>query len=289
MSQTYAQTHQPTQDAQQGYSSFSQQQYVYPGSQSGHQYGALPTYNQAFRGNGGTPGGYPGDEDDDFKYGVSVAQCEVEIRMAFIRKVYTILATQLGATVLVGSLFFFNEQARNWVQSNQWASLVSIFGALGVMLVLFWKRHSSPLNFYLLGAFTLLEAYSVGTIVTFYSARVVLQALIITFALFIGLTLFTMQSKYDFSGMGSILNIVLWLVVIASLVQIFFPFSSKVDFAIAIVVALLFCGYIVYDTYMIINRLSPDEYIVASIDLYLDILNLFLAILRILNELTSDS
>ncbi|ORY06187.1 UPF0005-domain-containing protein, partial [Basidiobolus meristosporus CBS 931.73] len=226
---------------------------------------------------------------DDFKYGVSVAQCEIEIRMAFIRKVYLILTTQLGATVLLGSVFFFNTQARQWVQSNDWAMFVSLFGAIGVMLALFWKRHSSPLNLYLLGAFTLLEAYSVGTVITFYSSKVVLQALIITFALFIGLTLFTMQSKYDFSGMGPMLGIVLWLVVIASFVQIFFPFSNGVQFAIAIVVAVLFCGYIVYDTYMIINRLSPDEYIIASIDLYLDVINLFLAILRILNELNSDN
>ncbi|ORX88322.1 UPF0005-domain-containing protein, partial [Basidiobolus meristosporus CBS 931.73] len=207
----------------------------------------------------------------------------------FIRKVYAILATQLGATALVGGFLFFNDQARHWVQTNQWAAIASLFGTVAAMFALFWKRHSTPLNLYLLGVFTLLEAYSVGTIVTFYSARVILQALIITFALFIGLTLFTLQSKYDFSGMGSILNAVLWLVVISSLVQMFFPFSSGVELAMAIVIALLFCGYIVYDTYMIINRLSPDEYIVASVDLYLDILNLFLAILRILNELTSDN
>ena len=39
--------------------------------------------------------------------------------------------------------------------------------------------------------------------------------------------------------------------------------------------AFLFSGYIVYDTYMIMQRLGPDEWVHGSISLYLDILNLF--------------
>ncbi|KAK9767835.1 hypothetical protein K7432_002061 [Basidiobolus ranarum] len=223
MSQPYSQPHQPNQGADPQHPSFPEpHHYTQPGSapHPGVQYGALPpTYNQAFGGNSSAPGGYPENEDDDFKYGVSVAQCEIEIRMAFIRKVYMILATQLGGTVLVGCLFFFNDQARNWVQTNQWASFVSLFGAIGVMLALFWKRHSSPLNLYLLGAFTLLEAYSVGTIVVLlYSFGDITQILIITFTLFIGLAPFTVR-KFDFREMGFVLDIVLRLVVFASFIQ----------------------------------------------------------------------
>ena len=46
----------------------------------------------------------------------------------------------------------------------------------------------------------------------------------------------------------------------------------------------MFSGFLVVDTQKIMKKLSTDEYIMASIDLYLDILNLFLYILRILNE-----
>ena len=42
--------------------------------------------------------------------------------------------------------------------------------------------------------------------------------------------------------------------------------------------AVLFSGYIVYDTYVIMQRLGPDEWVHASISLYLDIINLFLYI-----------
>jgi FtsH-binding integral membrane protein len=41
-------------------------------------------------------------------------------------------------------------------------------------------------------------------------------------------------------------------------------------------------GYIVFDTYMITSRLGYDDYIVAAIELYLDLVNLFLYILKIL-------
>ena len=46
--------------------------------------------------------------------------------------------------------------------------------------------------------------------------------------------------------------------------------------------ALLFSGYILYDTSVILHKLGPDDYIVAAINLYLDIVNLFLYLLQIL-------
>ncbi len=52
----------------------------------------------------------------------------------------------------------------------------------------------------------------------------------------------------------------------------------------AIFTAILFSAYIVYDTQQIIKRASPEEYILASVELYLDVINLFLAILRILDN-----
>lgn len=45
--------------------------------------------------------------------------------------------------------------------------------------------------------------------------------------------------------------------------------------------AIIFCGYIIYDTDNLIKRYSYDEYIWAAVALYLDIINLFLALLTI--------
>ncbi len=55
--------------------------------------------------------------------------------------------------------------------------------------------------------------------------------------------------------------------------------------AIACVTAIVFCGYLVYDTDNLIKRFDYDDYIWAAIALYLDIINLFLALLTILGIL----
>jgi protein lifeguard len=75
---------------------------------------------------------------------------------------------------------------------------------------------------------SLLEAYTVGTIVTFYDTTIVLEALLITVGLFAGLTLFTLQSKWDFSGMGPFLFGGLWALVLAGFVMLFFPHNGLV-------------------------------------------------------------
>lgn len=53
----------------------------------------------------------------------------------------------------------------------------------------------------------------------------------------------------------------------------------------AIAGALLFSAFIVFDTHMLMHKLSPEEYVLASINLYLDIINLFIEILRILDAM----
>ncbi|KAJ3281799.1 Transmembrane BAX inhibitor motif-containing protein 4 [Borealophlyctis nickersoniae] len=225
-----------------------------------------------------------GDVPDDFKYGVSVENTDLAIRMAFVRKVYTILATQLGATAVVSGIFMASDTVKGWVQTNIWAVYLSWLLTLGLLIALIVKRRSHPTNLYLLAGFTLLEAYSIGTIVTFYDSLVVLQAVILTFSLFVGLTLFTLQTKYDFTSWGPFLFGSLWVIVIAMFLQIFLPFSQTMHLVIAVATAILFCGFIVYDTQQIFARMSPEEYIMASVELYLDVINLFLAILRILNN-----
>jgi len=68
------------------------------------------------------------------------------------------------------------------------------------------------------------------------------------------------------------------------LVQMFFPLGPTAHAIYGAIGAMIFSGYIVYDTDNLIKRFTYDEYIGASVTLYLDILNLFLSILRILRE-----
>jgi FtsH-binding integral membrane protein len=62
--------------------------------------------------------------------------------MQFIRKVYAILTLQLLLTTALSSISFFSDSYKGWIQSNQWMMWVSMFGAIGFMLLTYWKRKS---------------------------------------------------------------------------------------------------------------------------------------------------
>ncbi|KAH7920151.1 hypothetical protein BV22DRAFT_1021777 [Leucogyrophana mollusca] len=211
-----------------------------------------------------------GDLPDDFKYGVTVSESSPEVRNAFVRKVYTILFCQILATCIVGGSISQSYSAIVWVQTHTWAFYVPLFGTLINLGLLYWKRHSHPINLVLLSTFTLMEAFTLGVVTAFYDNVIVLQALLITLGVFLGLTLFTFQSKYDFSGLGPWLFGGLIALLMTGIVGVFIPFSRTMDLIFAIGGCLIFSGYIVYDTYIINKRLSPDEFILGSISLYLE-------------------
>ena len=165
---------------------------------------------------------------------------------------------------------------------------ISLFGAIGFMLLTYWKRKSYPTNLLFLSGFTLAEAYSISVITSFYNARIVIEALIFTLGIFVALTLFACQSKYDFTSWMPYLFGSLWVVILFGFMAAFFPYNSKVELGYGIVVALIFSGYILVDTQLIMRHYHLEEEIAAAISLYLDIINLFLAILRILNSQSNN-
>lgn len=226
-------------------------------------------------------------DPDDFSYGVTVDQSSSDVRAMFLRKVYTTLFIQiLGTTVFAGIMT--TKGVAGWFQQNQWAFILPLFGSLITLGFLYWKRHSHPTNLILLGLFTLLESISLGSVITYIDQKIVLQAMLITTFTFLGLSLFTLQSKWDFSSLGGWLFGALLILVGTSFVGMFFPYSQTFDMVTAGAGCVVFSLYIVYDTWLIQRRLSPDEWVLANVSLYLDIINLFISILRILNGTQED-
>jgi len=221
---------------------------------------------------------------DDFKFGGVVAEATLDLRMQFVRKVYAILTVQILFTVALSAVSFASTGYRRWIQTNQWMLWLSLFGAIGFMLLTFWKRKSYPMNLVLLSAFTVLEAYTVSVITSFYESKIVLTALIFTLAIFVALTAFACQTKYDFTSWIPYLFGGLWMLIIFGFMAAFFPTNSKVELGYGIIAALIFSGYILVDTQLIMRHYHLEEEIAAAISLYLDIINLFLSILRILNS-----
>ncbi|KAF4010383.1 hypothetical protein G4228_001397 [Cervus hanglu yarkandensis] len=215
--------------------------------------------------------------EDDFNYGSCVASASVHIRMAFLRKVYSILSLQVLLTTVTSAIFLYFDSIRTFVHESPALILVLAFGSLGLILALTVNRHKHPLNLYLLFGFVMFCNFTV----TFYDVYVVLQAFTLTCAVFLGLTVYTLQSKRDFSKFGAGLFAGLWILCLSGILRLFF-YSETVELVLAAGGAILFCGFIIYDTHSLMHRLSPEEYVLAAINLYLDIINLFLHLLRVL-------
>ena len=152
------------------------------------------------------------------------------------------------------------------------------------MLLTYWKRKSYPTNLLFLAGFTGLEAYAISVIVSFYETKIVLQAVLLTAGIFVALTLFACQTKYDFTSWMPYLFGGLWALILFGFMAAFFPYNSTVELAYSGIAALIFSGYILVDTQLVMRHYHIEEEIAAAISLYLDIINLFLAILRILNS-----
>ncbi|KAJ6260709.1 hypothetical protein Dda_4938 [Drechslerella dactyloides] len=228
--------------------------------------------------------------DDAFPpdYKTVVAESNLIVRQRFVSKVYSILFIQLLATGAVSALTFFSPGFKSWVQANTWMMWISFIGSIGALIACYVKRKDYPTNYILLAAFTGFESYTVALITSFYNSQIVLEAVVITAVVFFGLTLFALQTKYDFTQWQGILMTSLWILVAAGFVSMFFTHSSGFELAYSIGAVIIFSGYILVDTQLIMRVFTPDEEVAAAISLYLDVINLFISILRILNNQSNN-
>jgi len=67
-----------------------------------------------------------------------------------------------------------------------------------------------------------------------------------------------------------------------------FLMNDTLEFVLALGGAVVFSLFIIFDVQMVMRTVSPEEYIMATITLYLDIINLFLHILRLLSVMRRD-
>lgn len=218
------------------------------------------------------------------------SEWEKQIRVGFIRKVYGILTVQL--IVMFGGCYMFTavDSIREFVQDNVgtlWAAYILMIVLMCVLVCSKDARRRVPMNYILLGGFTLCATYFAGVISSFYDTNVVVLAMGITIGCVIGLTLFACQTKIDFTLMGGVLFSFLWILILFGFLNIFWrgPFMSTVYAGFG---ALLFCAYIVYDTQLIVGgkhkafQLTEDEYVFAALNLFIDVFQLFLLILQLL-------
>jgi len=203
----------------------------------------------------------------------------------FIKQTYQLFAASLlaataGAYVGMG----IAETISNWF----FALIILQFGLL---FGLYAVKKKAGINLLVLFAFTFISGLTLTPLLTNIlgmagGASIVANAFMLTTVAFGGLSMFAMNTKRDFSVMGKMLFITLIVVVVASLMNIFFQ-SSIMQLVIASISAVLFSAFILYDTQNIING-RYETPIEGAIALYLDFLNLFVALLQILGIFRRD-
>ncbi|HEY6378995.1 MAG TPA: Bax inhibitor-1/YccA family protein [Candidatus Dormibacteraeota bacterium] len=115
-------------------------------------------------------------------------------------------------------------------------------------------------------------------------SAVVAQAFFATAGITLGLTLYARVTTRDFSGAGPYLFGALLGLVIMSFLQLFF-YSPTTDLIIGAIGVVLFSFYLIYDIQRITRSLNTrGNAIRLALSLYLDILNVFVSLLRVLGS-----
>lgn len=211
------------------------------------------------------------------------------IRRGFIRKVYSILMVQLSISMAFIAWFLYHKPTQRFVQSHFELFIIAIVILFVTMIALVCcgeLRRKAPTNYIFLFIFTLAESFLLAVSSSTYKADEVMMAVGITAAVCLGLTLFAFQTKYDFTMCGGFLFVCVLILFIFGIVAIFVH-GKIIKLVYASLGALIFSIYLVYDTQLMMGgshkySISPEEYVFAALNLYLDVVNIFIYILTII-------
>ena len=201
-----------------------------------------------------------------------------------LRNTYWLLALTMIPTVigaLFGVTFPFGPVFRNY-------PILAPIGMFAVMLGLLFgvsAARNSALGVVLIFVFTFVAGFFLGPILQMAAGLRNGGQLIALAGGMTAVILFTMAgiatvTKKDFSFLGKFLFIGLILLVVASLANLFFQIPA-LQLTLSAVSVLIFSAYILYDVSNIIHG-GETNYVMATVNLYLNIYNIFVSLLNLL-------
>lgn len=171
---------------------------------------------------------------------------------------------------------------------NIFIQMIGMFGLLFLTMAL----RNSVWGLVSIFAFTGFTGYTLGPVLNSYIAQfsngseLIFTSLGATGVIFVGLSGYVLTTKKDFSYLGGFLFIALLAAILLSLAGMLFNLPM-LQLALSFAFVVIFSGFILYDTSRILQN-GEINYIMATISLYLDILNLFLSLLRLLSAFAGN-
>lgn len=222
---------------------------------------------------------------------------KAKLRNGFIRKVFMIVACQLLITFCF-ILLCQIKLIKNFISKHQnlCAILVTtsiIWLIVAICIVSCNKKlaRKVPHNYILLFSITLSESVICISASFLYSLEIVIASIVLTIAASFGIIIYTTKTKKDLSVCRMGLMAFASQLLFFGFLNAFFRFQFM-NLLYSFLGTAFVAMYLVYDVQLILGKFgmeySIDDYIFASMELYIDIIRLFLEILRIVGKLQKN-
>jgi FtsH-binding integral membrane protein len=211
----------------------------------------------------------------------------------FMSKVYAFMSVALGLTAAAAYGVYAHTPLFNFI-TQKYTFLALIFAELIVVIILsaFINRLSFGLATAAYIVYSLLSGITLSVIFAIYQLPSIVSILLVSIVMFIAMALYGYYTKADLTTIGNILLMGLIGIVIAGVINLFFH-NSAVDFFCAGLGVIIFTGLTAYDTQKIkelgTNCIEQESTcnkiaLLAALTLYLDLVNLFLSLLRLFGK-----
>ena len=239
------------------------------------------------------------DYNNELNFGTTTSrERELSMSEAFpilMRKVYVWMTLALVITGITAFGVANSPGVLSVVMGNQivfWgliiAELALVFAISGAI-----NRLSLTTATLLFVLYSFINGVVLSSIFLIYTATSIASVFFITAGTFAVMAFIGYTTKTDLTSMGKILLMALIGMIIASLVNVFFVKSTGFDLIISYLGVLIFVGLTAYDSQKIkqMLQMAPDAgeasqklALVGALSLYLDFINLFIYLLRILGK-----
>lgn len=202
-------------------------------------------------------------------------------RATLVRRTYLLVLAGVLVT-MAGAAFTFTQPALLGAVARH--PFLAMLAAFVPLFMAQRVRDRAPASVALALAFTFAMGVISAPVLFIMEQRqpgVIGQTALLTGSTFGVLTLYAFASRRDFSAWGGFFVTGLWVLLATSLLNLFFR-NATADLWIAGAGTLVFSGLLVFDTWRLRNVYGPDDYVPAALNIYLDLLNLFMFILRLL-------